>query len=365
MKTIITGCFLILHILSCGEKTSRKDNKSIPGGQTPSQTDDLNVDGTINGGGGIGIRCQGKLELLDLYEARKSGLSLIKPLASQQQATIFVADRMARHFWNPDTIPHDEYAAGLRKYITTPIFEGKAFMNYGTEKMEDVTFVNSLPLSNDLGKVEVPKNCGLEQVAYFSDSKTSLSIVEAAWNEMDWLSKSALVTHELLYLVDRRYGFENMKSNKPLYTSEQTRKIVGHLMSTTPFPTHSDGLPNRSLIETCSTDISVNDADITYFYAFENPTTKHLSLIFNQIYDYSSNYQMRADFQTILSDQVKEKSRGLLSETTALNFSGSGMDYGFKVNLSRANDGKLDIQVSYPMEDGLWKEGTREKIFCD
>lgn len=136
--------------------------------------------GVINGGGGVGVRCGSNLEMLDLYEARRSGLTPLPLPTSQNAAATMLAGAIAKHFWNIETILPIEFEKELLKNIILPIFEGRAFLNYETEKMENVKFVDALPLSNDFGKYKLPTGCQLEQIAFFSDAKTELSIVRSA-----------------------------------------------------------------------------------------------------------------------------------------------------------------------------------------
>jgi len=269
------------------------------------------LSGTINGGGGVGLRCGGKLEVLDLYEARAKGLTFsaadfILEAPTNQKIADFVGERVAKHYWNPESVPVEQTKQIFAKDILLPILEGREFMNFATGKPEQVRFVETLPLSNDWGQYQIPKACSFEQIAYFSDVSTELSIVTSKWNELDSLSKAVLVAHELIYLVERRDGIEKLLTGPGSIsgatsgpTSESTRSFVGRLLSDRGVLSKSEGLPLVSQLLRCSSDDSfANDKEdplATYFYAFKNKKSGETNLVFKQILGAADIYQLRAE----------------------------------------------------------------------
>ena len=211
--------FLIaLAFVACGKSAVPNSGLNAPIATPPAQSA-TTANGTINGGGGVGLRCGDKLEMLDVFEARAQGLTF-GTLSSQDEAVRLVSMRIADHYWNPETIPQAKHRSLIASTLVTQIFEGRSFRNAVTNRDENVTYVGSLPLSNDFGKYKIPTGCALEQIAFFSDEQTQLSIVKAAWNKLDWLSKSVLVAHELVYMMDRREGLNGLLPGGEVVTSE-------------------------------------------------------------------------------------------------------------------------------------------------
>jgi hypothetical protein len=279
---LLGACAQNGHFVPTANKSST-DQSAAPSGSM----------GTINGGGGVGIDCDGHLEMLDLYEARHQGLAFAA-VNSQDEAIALVTQRFAGHFWNPETRPMEEHAKTLAKTIVEPIFALKPFVNAESKKTESVQMVDHLPLSNDFGKFQMPASCHLEQVAFYSDAHTELSIVQTAWSRLDWLSKAVLVSHELVYLLDRRDGLEGLLSTGVAHTSESARSFVGRLLSTTPWPTKADGLPASLYV--CSSDFKAAQETTIEAYVFQRPGSQQLSLVFKSFFGHYSFYQMRSDF---------------------------------------------------------------------
>ena len=286
--------FLIaLAFVACGKSAVPNSGPLAPPATPPAQTT-TTANGTINGGGGVGLRCGDKLEMLDVFEAREAGLTF-GTLTNQDEAVRLVSMRIADHYWNPETIPQAKHRALIASTLVAQIFEGRSFRNAASNRDENVTYVDSLPLSNDFGNYKIPSGCSLEQIAFFSDEKTQLSIVKAAWNKLDWLSKSVLVAHELVYMIDRREGLNGLLPGGAIATSESTRRFVGLLLSSVKIPSKSEGLPTGKQIQRCSSN-GDDEKTATYFYAFKQPKTGFMSLVFKTVLGRTSFYQLRADF---------------------------------------------------------------------
>ena len=297
------------------------------------------TEGTINGGGGVGIRCGDRLEMLDLYEARQAGLKLVPVPASKEEAVSLVSARIARHFWNVETIPAPEHGALIASGIVAPIFDGRPFSNFKTGKDETVNLVDSLPLSNDYGAYKLPPDCKLEQIAFFSDATTNLSIVRAARERLDWLSNSMLVAHELIYLLDRREGLESLAPKPEKANSESARRFVGLLMSTNPPPVKSSEMPEKQKMMRCSVP-SAPEAERTYFYAFDALRSGKLSLVFNLIHGRSGLYQLRADFKNLALRDLTDPVGPAAAEQATLESVGSEQPNRFGIRISRSSQGE-------------------------
>lgn len=317
------------------------------------------LSGTINGGGGVGLRCGGKLEVLDLYEARAKGFTFsaadfILEAPTNQKIADFVGERVAKHYWNPESVTVEQTKQIFSKEILLPILEGREFMNFATGKPEQVRFVETLPLSNDWGRYQIPKGCSFEQIAYFSDVSTELSIVTSKWNELDSLSKAVLVAHELIYLVERRDGIEKLLGGSSSPTSESTRSFVGRLLSDRSVISKSAGLPLVSQLLRCSSDDSFANAKedplATYFYAFKNKKSGETNLVFKQILGGADIYQLRAELE-------KNKS---LSRVRSID---SPRKSSFFVRHETQN-GKLK-SVEFFGADRKTALGTKQNVTCE
>ncbi len=349
MRNISFISILMILTVACSQQSATKSGSAD---LAPNST---TTEGTINGGGGVGIQCGDHIEMLDIYEARQAGLKLVDLPASEDAAIQLVSSRIAEHFWNIETIPVNELAQMHAKNYIGPIFQALPIWNIETKKQEDVEYVNSLPLSNDLGKVTPPAGCSLVQIAYFSDSKTKLSIVKPIWDKLDLLSKGFLAAHEVIYLFDRRDSIENLLSKNPVHSSQLTRKFVGQLFSDTPPVPESNGVPSKENVYRCAREGSDNLG--TYFYAFENKRTGKLSLVFNAIYDHNYLYQMRADFNKLTLSNVIGDS-GEAKEVIPLKFTGVEQASGFEVAIEQKTS-VVTFQLLYSHQ-----KGPTQKISC-
>lgn len=285
--------------------------------------------------------------MLDLFEARKAGLNLIDSPRSEDEAIRLVLKRMADHFWNVDTIPKTQFNSGLAELIIRPIFRGQAFFNAQTKRKERVRFVSQLPLSNDFGKYVLPSDCSLEQIEYFSDDITQLSIVRSSWESLDWLSKSVLVTHELLYMFHRREGLEKLRTDSLRNTSESSRKFVGRFFSIPALAPKFPGIPSGTKTITACGGVEDNESNLTYFYVLPNEHSGQLSLFFNVIFGASSFYQLKATFDDLSLTQLTDSSVKAFSVSTELVSEGSGERTGFFVSVSRRRSAPPVIELSY------------------
>jgi hypothetical protein len=336
MRTLIAGVTISLVLAACTKSAETNSGTASP--QSPAHTQGQapgRVDGTINGGGGIGIRCHGKLEMLDLFEARQNKLTPLTSPANEQEAADMLARRFAKHFWNPDTIPLEKMTPELKADVVLPIMQGRPFYNAGTKKNENVKFVDHLSLSEDLGHFTLPAGCQLEQVAYFQDMTTELSIVQKKWDELDWLSRSVLVAHEMMYLLDRREGIENLRQGDGKHTAEATRHFVGMLLSEQGVPARIDGLPGNDKIAACGTQ-GVGDDKFTYGYAFDRAPGK-VTFEFNVIHGQESFYQMRVDFGSGSLAALKDKT-AVYDLQGMVNLTGSDRQSGLGVHVVKTKD---------------------------
>lgn len=298
--------------------------------------------GGVDGGGGVGVRCPGSnqnpasFELLDLQEARLRGTQILHDPHSEDEAIDLIATLFTDLSWNPDTIPKPESKALTVKFLA-PFFNGGKWTDPSDAKEYQVRFVSSLPLSNDIGNYRTYPGCQLEQVAYFDDSTSTLSIA-SNWSELDWLDRAALVSHELAYWGARKDGMEYFGQNIVM-TSEKARRFVGDLFSTNGLTPHADSIPQSRFIVCASED----NGD-TYGYGF-NDANGNLVMIFNVIHDHSSFYQMKASFAGININTLLNRSNGKGAAPTTLQFTDEydAPEFILKITKTRGSYAAFDL----------------------
>lgn len=303
--------------------------------------------GKAGSGGGVGVRCEqkGTFELLDLHEGKRRGLNYNFSATSKDEAVRVVSDIFAKHFWNRDTVAIEKSKKVLADRIVGPIFAGKPFFNFKTERFEKVEFVDALPLSDDIGRYDIDKGCKLEQIAYFSDKSENLSIVKSKWEELSLLGKAALVGHELAYMLDRREALENSANeiNNASLTSERTRYFVASLFSTTGMVEKSRGVPVKPL--NCTSQLGLGGDNLTYFYTYPSGQSE-FSSVFNVLHGYSSLYQIKAVFKDAELRELTDFHNGKLARTAQISFSGAPENYSaFEVHIKKVPGMHATIQA--------------------
>ncbi len=315
------------------------------------------VEGTRDGGGGVGVRCQTRneikssLELLDLHEASiRNQLIMHNPL-TEETAIQLTVNLFANHFWNPDTVPLAEYKKILTTEIISHLFRGESFMDFETKKTVKVEFVEDLALSKDIGTYHISKNCQLEQIAYFVDDVESLKISKKRWKELNWVNKAALISHELIYLMDRREGLENLNVFNPkIITSEQTREFIGTLFSNEKLTSKSDSLPKLNQLLWCLGKRDNYNFD-SHFWAYEN-TKGGLTLIWSTVFGLGSMYQIKTELPKSKLKYFEEQNETEFTILAPIEFVD---EYINRPNLSI----EFHKQKNLPISIGLWQmDGT-------
>ncbi len=331
---------LAIFLVACGfaacEKPPVPNNGRTVLPVAPSLTEVAKILGTFNVAGGVGLRCGGKFEMLDLFEARNEGRRFIEP-GSQAEAIGFVASRVAGHFWAVGKVAHDEHIETVARDVVTPMFEGRAFLNPRTEQPEFAQFVESLPLSNDFANYHVPSGCKLEQVAAFSDESNRFKIVTSAWAGLNWMSKAVLVAHELIYMQERREGLHSLWPDGVARNQESSRRFVARLLSVEPLSSKSSGVPDSGGVFHCT---SKGDESKTEFFAFTSRHNEFFSLVFKTLLGRSSLYQLRSD----LSDSMQAADvKAVGSEMrTRLRVNFDSKAEQSKISFVFVNDGQVD-----------------------
>lgn len=301
--------------------------------------------GGVDGGGGIGVRCAHgsgaakQFELLDLHEARLRGVQVSHSPRSEDEATALASRLFVNLFWNPDTIPIQEYDS-LMFEILKPFLAGKDWQGpLGADSGYSIQLVQSLPLSDDAGNYNTMPGCQLEQIAYFDDTTKTLAIANN-WHDLDWLDRAALISHEMAYLMNRRSGMEYFGQNIKM-TSERARFFVGDLYSPLGVIAHADSIPSPGFAK-CS-DRESSDGNMTYAYVYDDGAGNTLA-VFNVIHGHDSPYQMKASFAGLTPNALTDESQAVNASAT-LTFSGEPNAPTFILRMTKSPGSEINFDV--------------------
>jgi hypothetical protein len=238
-------------------------------GTPDSSTPKIEVNGTISGGGGQGVRCKKNdittLETLDLYEAKKVyNLSLVKSENDQDKALDLLTSVFTRHFWNPSTIRMPEYKKTFRQTVAEHWFKNIRFIGANQK----------LKLVADAHPVLIEEGCEPVQIAVYYD-ESILLIDKSLWDELDWTNKIALLAHELVYFSDRQNGAAD---------STSARKLVGQLFSVSGARPKAEGIPSYSaFFVQCRLSSKGVSQGFLYAYDGQREERKGLEFVFNYL----------------------------------------------------------------------------------
>jgi hypothetical protein len=295
--------------------------------------------GGVDGGGGVGVRCPAgsgapkNFELLDLQEARINGLVVTQNPQSLDTAANLVADLLGVHNWVPDDAPLGDLETSYLGIIQ-PILSEQSYQGL------NIQIVGNLPLSTDIGTYQILPGCQLEQVAYFDDTTSTLSIA-ANWDDLDWLDRAALVTHELTYLAERQKALEYYAVGGNM-TSVRARAFVGQLFSTSSVDPLAASIPSSGYANCASGN---NDPNPTGFFAWDDGAG-NVTATFETIIGYDSLYQMKASFVGVsLSQLLQNGSAGGVNVSAPLQFMNEPDAPSFIVQITMSQQNRLQFQL--------------------
>lgn len=326
--------------------------------------------GGMEGGGGVGVRCGTKLELLDLHEARLSNLKLVEMPEDDEETINLVSKKMASHFqwftWeNPETwwelyqggLVHPMYIGGEFLYSFTDLITGEERI-----VMAPVEYVSSLPLSPDIGSYKIQPGCQLEQIAYMTEGNNpKLEIVKSRWLQLDRLSRAALVAHETLYHFDRQSSLRSLLRLPDDRTSEWAREFVGRMFSTQPPPPIMTGVPDDTPLIYCMAEVN-EDEPYTTFVVRE--TTSGFRAVFEELNGADDLYQIFADFSGLSFSKFSELSaEGNLTSTVSLN--GNAAPTHLKLELKKEiNKEEFELKLFKNIGGKTAQIGNTRNVSC-
>lgn len=173
----------------------------------------------IDSGGGQGVLCGTKLQVLDLYEAAKAGLELPASEDNLKEVIKTYGKKLKlyqSYKYFEETSLHEELEWPYREIKTKVL-----------DKFLDIIPGKKLPFTHDSTVGKLPEGCQLVQLAYYNDRTGNILRNPDYWKMLDTINKAALVLHELLYF---QYRSGQVKVEGAI-KSDEARKIIGKVFS--------------------------------------------------------------------------------------------------------------------------------------
>jgi len=208
----------------------------------------LAADGGVDSGGGKSVVCRDDLgqiasaQLLDLYEGR----ILFGRNPQQSNDSYAVQAAHAALQFRDHLNGEFAYLDQMEERVKT-IFTPTSLLPPGVE----------LGPTSDSVQVILPRGCELEQVAVFNTRLNRLMVSSDIWSKFDETNRAALLVHEALYDILRRYADEK--------DSFYTRQLVSLVMAEGQLPSPLYGLPTGAYL--CGT----GDSDLPSTKFFLSP----------------------------------------------------------------------------------------------
>lgn len=268
--------------------------------------------GTSDGGGGVGVRCPVLnggtfLETLDVHEAKLRSFKITNIPQSKEDAIELSSHLLAYHYFSGVFKYVDQYKDFLRKRFVEKMFNGEPIPPFDDGKWIYQKDVEKLELSNDYGKYLLDPKCNLVQIAYFDDDISTLLINKKLFNQMNFLNQAVLMTHEIIYFLDRNYpSLHDDFDPKTPRTSEVSRFFVGKLFSTTP-PMSKLRSSEKTPHIICEND-STNVYQMTEFRVYPNADGS-FSLLSNDLNGFTSPFRFSSQIGFDPGDLVKMNSQ--------------------------------------------------------
>lgn len=213
-------------------------------------------------GGGVGVRCHGKLVTLERYEAQEMGIQLIEnPLNLDDAKKVFHTVLTERI--NPQLTEAD--VDKIFKFLEVPAVLDKKHKIY----MKKTDFV---PLTNDWGKIrsnngELRPNCKFEQIAKWDDNFDGqggelITVDFPKLEELDFIDKFILFFHEHAYRLRREIGEK---------TSYFTRENIIDLLSV---KSKKSSVDSKKSDVSCKIKLQVEDSSLLFDLSEDDEDTE-------------------------------------------------------------------------------------------
>lgn len=321
--------------------------------------------GTSDGGGGVGVRCPSSssttaFELLDLHEVKLKGESIAESPATIEEAIVLSAYKLGTHYYISSIKPPSWYIDYLKKNIIEKIFHGKTFTNPINGSLVNIEYVEDLELSNDIGDYQIKEGCSLEQVAYYFDQTNTLKIVTTRWNELSWVGRSALVSHEIQYFLDRYNSLEDFGSSVKK-TSMRVRNFIGTLYSKRGVEPKYKDIPATGDFS-CATNVDSPHRN-TQFSIFTTGSND-FTAVFESIQGYSSAYATKTVFTKNPLTNITDWFDGEMSSTEQLSIATTETTPNFSIKITKNQYENPKLQAFTEKKGVKIPLGPEEEILC-
>lgn len=192
--------------------------------------------GGVNGGGGKGVLCGDQVTVLDIYEANQNKLPIPAPLGNTDGEVDRFGLRFFKHF---STAPlKKEEESTLLQYM-------KDILNQKDDPAVKSGFIfkweRNLPFTNDATLPRLQPGCefvqiGINRIVKVNDEeKTEITLDPYYWAKLNSINKLAIFFHEFSYSRERS-GYDLNDIERAKLTSDETRKVIGLILSGSDIP---------------------------------------------------------------------------------------------------------------------------------
>jgi len=328
-------------------------------------TTSLSFAGTSDGGGGVGVRCPAgssrvAFELLDLHEVQVKGEQIEDKPATMEQAIELAAGKLGNHFYKPSQMPPAQYIDYLKRNVVEKIFKRQSFTNPINGEVVHIEYVGDLALSSDIGDYQIKPGCSLEQIAYYFDRTNTLKIVASRWNELSWVDRAALVSHEIHYFLDRHNGLEDFGSSSKK-TSGRARHFVGMLYSKTGVKPKYGAIPTTGIF-TCATNTDSSHRN-TWFEVFATGANE-FTAVFESMQGYSSAYATSSVFIGNTLADITDWFSGKMDSSKGIHIATKEIIPTFSVRIMKAPRESPRFQAFMEKNGVTTPLGPEEELIC-
>lgn len=202
-SNLLLAILPLLLFTACGKNTASQN----------TQQSGFSDAGGVDGGGGKGVMCGNTLTTLDLYEARKNGLT---PQALNGDLDLHLQTyglELAKHF-----------AASMAEFSSPTLGAevSQLLKNEILNKIKDIPEGQKLAVTRDATLPTLPAGCSDVQIAVYSKDGTIYRDPKL-WAMLPPVEQAALVLHEFVYYRARTYG--------KAANSDESRKVIGLILS--------------------------------------------------------------------------------------------------------------------------------------
>jgi hypothetical protein len=147
------------------------------------------------GGGGIGVQCGESVKTLDLYEAENIYGWKVSRVPSSFRELLKSKHWQYSKYLSQEQFPIKENSRGY-ELIKEEVLD----------KLVDIPWWKTLPLSGDAKRPVLPSSCRFVQIIYYSDISGQVLRDRLLWNKLSLEDQVALILHEYMYLHLRDSG---------------------------------------------------------------------------------------------------------------------------------------------------------------